>query len=322
MTNQFSILSNGNDGATIFFTGSQGPRIISESHLNFGKIKDALLRTLDTSQAGYVLEEDDLYRLADAAAQVTGTLERLSERVTIKGDTIYFDGDPMENRLTRHIVDMIRADDENYQGFVNFLENVQLNPSKASRKALFKFLDKHDLVITPDGCFIGYKGVTAEGKSLRAGAEEVTVTLADGTVEVHKGYIPYPVGATVEMPRSLVDPDRDTACSVGLHVGTHSYAAGYSHEGFLTVKVSPRDVVAVPSDSNDQKIRAHRLTVLEVNTERTRYEGTSFTVQPDDLVPADEEDFEEDDYDSDYDNYDESGNYIGLDEDDEGVYAY
>jgi hypothetical protein len=289
----FSILHDGTGPATIVIAGSQGPRLIPESHLNFVKIRDALVRSL-TDGAGYVATEEDLYAWADAAATVADTLNRLSERVTIKGDTIFFDGDPMENRLTRHIVAMIRAGDDNYTGFVAFLENVQRNPSKASRKGLFKFLDKHDLVITEDGYFIGYKGVRDDGTSSTAGQEEVTVTLADGTMEVHKGHIPYPVGATIEMPRSLVDPDRDTACSVGLHIGNYRYATGWATR-LLTVKVHPGDVVAVPSDSDDEKIRAHRLTVLEFNAEKTRHAGTSFTLLRD-LVPVDDEDdFEEDD---------------------------
>jgi hypothetical protein len=283
MTTQFSYSRAGDGTETIVLFGAEGPRIIPSTHINFSNIKMGLMSPDD-------VPERDLYRLADAATMVADTLERLSERVTMKGDTLYFDGDPMENRLTRHIVDMIRADDDNYMGFVMFLENVQANPSKASRKALFKFLDKHDLVITSDGCFLGYKGVTADGKSLRAGAEDVTVTMPDGTVEVHKGYIPYPVGAVVEMPRSLVDPDRDTACSVGLHVGTHDYATSYSRDGLRTVKVNPRDVVAVPSDSNDAKIRAHRLTVVENNVARVRYTGTSY------VPPANEDEDEEDNY--------------------------
>lgn len=289
MGTHFSYSRTGDGTETIVLLGTDGPRIIPGTHVNFDNIKMGLMSDRD-------VPESDLYRLADAAATVADTLRRLSERVTIKGDTIYFDGDEMENRLTRHIVDMIRTGDENYAGYVKFLENVKANPSRPSRKALFKFLDKHGLTITRDGCFIGYKGVSSDGRSIHFGNEDVTVTLADGTVEIHKGRIPYPVGATVEMARSLVDPDRDSACSVGLHVGTHDYATSYASSGlFMTVSVNPRDVVAVPSDSNDAKIRAHRLTVLENNAAMTHYTGTSF-------VPADDVDGEED-YDDDTDGF-------------------
>lgn len=290
MTNvQFSFTRSEDGTETIVLVGAQGVRVVPDTHVNFETIKSGLLRG-DSEESG-------LYTLADAATKVADTLHRLSERVTIKGDTVYFDGDPMETRLTRHIVEMIKSGDENFAGYVAFLENVQANPSKASRKALFKFLDKHDLVITDDGCFIGYKGIGDDGLSITVGHEDVTVTLPDGTVEVHKGRIPNPVGAVVEMPRSLVDDNRDVACSVGLHVGEYSYATGFGQK-LLTVKVNPRDVVSVPSDSNDQKIRTHRYTVLETNDDHTRYTGTSYGYVPDAEGVDDEDEYDEDlDYD-------------------------
>lgn len=288
MTNvQFSFTRSEDGTETIVLLGSQGVRVVPDSHANFGEIRSALVLG-DTA-----LDESEVYDLADASAKVIATLQRLSERVTIKGDTIYFDGDEMETRLTRHIVDMIREDDVNYQGYVFFLENVQANPSKASRKALFKFLDKHDLVITEDGCFIGYKGINDDGKSSTAGREDVTVTLPDGTVEVHKGRIPNPAGAVIEMPRSLVDDDRGVACSVGLHVGSFTYAKGFATK-LLTVKVNPRDVVSVPSDSNDEKIRTHRYTVLTENEQKVQVEGTSYVTPVDDYLD-DEDDYTYDD---------------------------
>lgn len=82
----------------------------------------------------------------------------------------------------------------------------------------------------------------------------------DGTVETVTGHVPYPVGATVWMPRDLVSDDRNSACSVGLHVGTYCYAERFS-EQMLVVLVDPADVVSVPTDSNAQKMRVCRLYV-------------------------------------------------------------
>jgi hypothetical protein len=307
MTTQFSFTRAEDGTETIVLIGSQGVRVVPDTHVNYTRIKEGLL-----SQDA----EQDAFALADAATIVGDTLTRLSERVTLKGDKIFFDGDVMETRLTRHIVDMLRSDDDNFEGYVAFLENVQANPSKKSRKSLFNFLDKHELVITEDGQFIGYKALNSDGKSVTAGHEDVTVTLPDGTVETHKGHIPNPVGATVEMPRSLVDPDRDTACSVGLHVGNFRYATGFvpGNGQFVTVKVNPRDVVAVPSDSNDEKIRTHRYTVVELNPNRTQYTGTSLVsgiVSP--MVTLDAALAEADDADLNdgYDDYyDDDGNLL------------
>jgi len=280
----FSFNRDGNDNETLVLFPSDGtPRILGQSHANFDAIKAALTDThaVDVDEAAILL-------MADAATVALNTLHRLSERVMIKGDTIFFDSTPMDSRLARHLVEMIKTGDDNFGGYVAFLENIMANPSEKSRKGLFRFLNRHGLTITADGCFIGYKGVGSDGKSRTAGSQDVSVTMPDGTVEVHKGRIPYPVGAVIEMDRELVDPDRNHACSVGLHIGSHEYATSWGHNGrFLTVKVNPRDVVEVPKDSSEQKIRAHRMTVIELNAEGTRYTGTSFGV---DLAGGDDGD--------------------------------
>lgn len=276
----FSFARSSDGTETVVLLGSQGVRVVSDSHANYEAIRDALV--------GGGSDEAEIYELADAAAKIVDTISRISDRVTLRRDTLYLDGDAVETRLTRHIVEMIKGGDENYVGYVAFLENLQANPSRKSRKSLFKFLDKHDLIITEDGCFIGYKGIATDGLSISSGVEPVTVTLTDGTVEEHTGRIPNPVGATVEIPRTLVDPDRNAACSVGLHVGNYTYANNFSTSGrFLTVKVNPRDVVSVPSDASDQKIRTCRYVILEENAGRTRYAGTSFVSLEKDLEGED-----------------------------------
>lgn len=282
MTTPYSFNRDASGNETVVMFGSQGPRIIGQTHANYAKILNGLVSGL--------LSDEQLYKLADAASTALATLRRLSDRVMIRGDVIYYDSEPMENRLTKHLVQMIAEGDDNYGGYVAFLHNLMDNPSKKSRKGLFRFLERHDLVITSDGRFIGYKGVGSDGKSLTAGAEDVTVTLADGTVETHRGHIPNPVGAVVEMPRNLVDPDRENHCSVGLHIGNHRYANQWGSGGMLlTVAVSPRDVVEVPTDSNAEKIRAHRYEVIEVNSLRERIEGTSYVFEADDGADAEDD---------------------------------
>lgn len=277
---QFNFVRTEQGEESIVLVGSQGVRTVGASHVAFERLKENL----------FTLSEEEAYRLVDTPVTVPAKLRRLSERVTIKGDTLYFDGDEQETKLAEHIVEMIRNDDENWEGYVAFLENLAQNPSKKSRKHLFEFLNKHDLVITEDGHFIAYKGIQDDGLSVTAGSEPVTVTLDDGTVETHTGRIPNPVGAIVEIPRSLVDDNRNVACSVGLHVGNHRYANGFGRV-LLTVKVNPRDVVSVPSDSNDEKVRVARYEVVEVNEERRRYGGTSWV--PSEYV---EDDYEEDEF--------------------------
>jgi len=131
---------------------------------------------------------------------------------------------------------------------------------------LFGWLKAGGFTLTTDGLIVGYKSVRSDGLSAHTGREPVTVVHQGGTVETVTGHVPYPVGATVWMARDLVDDDRDSPCSVGLHVGTFDYAAAFS-ERMLVVLVDPADVVAVPRDSSGQKMRVCRLFVA------ARHEG-------------------------------------------------
>jgi hypothetical protein len=79
-------------------------------------------------------------------------------------------------------------------------------------------------------------------------------------------YVPQRVGDVVEMPRSEVTFDPSVSCSSGLHVADWGYANGMGNT-VLAVLVNPRDVVSVPTDYGDAKVRVCRYKVLEVRTE-------------------------------------------------------
>ena len=65
------------------------------------------------------------------------------------------------------------------------------------------------------------------------------------------------VGEPITMPREECDSDPDVTCSAGLHVGSMEYVHdfGYSKGVILEVLVSPRNVIAVPTDYNNTKMR-------------------------------------------------------------------
>ncbi len=140
---------------------------------------------------------------------------------------------------------MIREGDDTWQAPVNFLENLMQNPAKHVRKRLFEWISGRGLTLTPEGNVIGYKGVQAvdQNLSVHSGSNPVFV---DG-VE-HTGYIPNPVGATVTMPRSAVNNDRDAGCEQGLHVGTFDYASNWGAK-LLTVEFSRATSLPFPRTS-------------------------------------------------------------------------
>lgn len=243
--------TNDNGTESVSLVGDGISTVVSGSHPKFGQLRDYLTATRED---GAEPDPARLRELTDLAAQVAVTLGRLSERVSFDGANLLFDGDRVDNSLSRHIVRMIREGDEQYGRWVRFMENLAENPSLLSRLHLFTWLAGRDFAITPEGHLLGYKGVGGDGLSVSSGTASVNGT-------THRGRIPNPVGAVVEMPRLSVNTDRGNGCSTGLHVGTFEYAAGFGQR-LLLVSVNPRDVVSVPRDCGFQKMRVCRYTVL------------------------------------------------------------
>lgn len=181
------------------------------------------------------------------------------------GDPAYriLHGDPVEETVFTTVLRLTR-ENADLAPLGKFLSRLDRNPSEASRSQLFGWLKAGGFTITTDGMIVGYKSVRADGLSAHSGREPVTVQHQDGSTETVNGHVPYPVGATVWMDRNLVDSDRDSACSVGLHVGTFGYAKRFSTQ-MLVVLVDPADVVSVPTDCNAQKMRVCRLHVAALH---------------------------------------------------------
>ena len=129
--------------------------------------------------------------------------------------------------------------------YVRFWENLVQNTCESAREELFLFLENNHIPVTEDGCFICYKRVS-----------EIFFDLWTGKINNSPGQKP-------KMDRKDSDPDRKNACSRGLHVAAFSYAHDqYSNGNLIEVKVNPRDVVAVPEDHNNEKMRVCEYEVL------------------------------------------------------------
>lgn len=254
---------------SLYVPGEPLPLQARDDHPNWELIRQTIL--IDAQASDYVVDYTWLADQFDVAKAIARKFSRLSDRVVVRNGEVLFDGDVMENALTKQIVRFVEDNVDDWQPLVLFMENLMANPNPDSREQLYAFLENHDYTITTDGRFIGYKGVKGTGaddnpyRSIHAGKATV-----DG--EEIEGEIPNPVGALVEMPRSLCDSDRGKDCSRGLHVAEYGYASTWSHESkaVLEVLVNPRDVVSVPRDHNNAKVRTCRYRVLGVcNGKRT-----------------------------------------------------
>jgi hypothetical protein len=246
-----SIVDNG-DGTgnvTVFVAGQT--YVAFEDHPNFDLIKEAVVQEDD-----YVIQE-----LFDISLAVSAKLQQLSPRVSVANSRIYLDEEPVDNTLSRQAVRFLDEENEDWKGLVRFYENCQDNPDSNSAEQLYDWLTSQgEFTITDAGNLIGYKGLTNDYFSIHSG--EATV---DG--EVIKGRIPNKVGSYITMNRSTVMNDPANGCSVGLHVGTDSFAKRFGNGVTVAVEVNPRDVVSVPTDCNAEKMRVCGYRVKEAVSE-------------------------------------------------------
>ena len=276
----------GSETLTIFHP--DGPITVADDHPQFEEI-------LAAARQG---DAEEARRLADLSVTVAERFLPLTERVAVANGRVYFDGDEVHNALSKHIVRCLDEDSDDWIPLVRFMENLAANPESHSREQLYEWLDRRDFTITEDGCFIGYKGVKLiDGVpcSIRSGPAVV-----DG--EPVNGNVPNAVGSIVTMPRSNVQHDPSIGCHSGLHVGSWEYAKSFALGAILRVKVNPRDVVSVPTDSNWAKVRTCRYEVQEI-IDRPVPTAIAYSSVSGDVDPDDEGysyDYYSDDYDTDY----------------------
>ena len=251
------------EGATVTFSdGTSYP--VSSDHPKFEEIRKALWENAD---------EETIFTLVSPFEGIFRNLTAITDRVSRKGNNLYFDGDVIGTGIASAIIDAMNEEGYNnkdgvWPSYVRFLERLMTNPSAASRDHFFKYVESHGLTITPEGMVVLYKGVNAtpeDGIYKSSNSGYGIVTTPDGwTTEYKNAKLPNAVGYVVSIPRSMVDDNRNVHCSSGLHAGTYDYAKEFAPV-LLTVLVDPRDVVSVPNDHNNAKVRVSRYTVIEVN---------------------------------------------------------
>lgn len=157
------------------------------------------------------------------------------DKFRVEGGTILYDGQPLPDVLTREAMLMLR---HGYpaEPLFKFIDKLGLNPRPESREELLGFIRVNSMLLTPDGDLLAYKGVTGDFK------------------DTHTRSIDNSIGTAHRMPREEVDDRRGVTCSRGFHVSSQAYAKGYG-DRLVLVKVDPRDVVSVPADYREQKMR-------------------------------------------------------------------
>ena len=251
----------------------------------------------------YLLAED--YKKAITVASVANTLQAwvksTNGRVTVEGNVVKYNGEPVNNALTQKIIEMVHMG-ISPKPFVNFMENLMQNPSRTAVEELYLFLADGKMFITPDGYFLAYKKVRHD------------------YMDHYTGTFDNSVGSVCEVPRNKVDDNRDRTCSYGLHFCSLSYLPSYggNNSKVMIVKINPKDVVSIPSDYNNAKGRTCRYEV--VGEYENWISKTEYFSKPVYTEYGDPDDTEEYTWEDDDDDWLDDGNDDWLDDDNSGYY--
>lgn len=227
---------NGNGTISIMIDGKMKP--VDTAHGNYDAIKNAII----ACQWDIIPNLINIKEQVESAIQASAT----AGKVTIENGEVFYNNKAIHNTLTERIIDMVR------QGFdigymVKFLENLMKNPSYRAVNELYGFLESGAIPITENGTFLAYKKIRNDW------------------TDIHSGTFDNSIGAVCEMPRNMVDEDSSRTCSAGLHVCSYDYLAHFSRDNddrVVICEINPADVVSIPADYNNTKMRVCKYTVI------------------------------------------------------------
>ena len=183
----------------------------------------------------------------------------------IEDGVLKYQDETVSNVLAERALEIMEGEFD-YLPILNFIKNLYDNMSMRAIEELYKFLEHKHLPITPDGCFVAYKGVSIYNNS--GSKDKLNRDLIKGDLVDKYTGVSYRnnVGDVNTMVRRHVNDDANVGCAQGLHVGSFEYASDYAgSEGQIVLcKVNPSDVVSVPYDSDCQKVRVAKYEVIGI----------------------------------------------------------
>lgn len=244
--------------ATLHFTDGS-TRSVDATHQNFSKIVSALQKK-DFKTVAVLLDPVIIMK-----SYVKSGNHEIRNNVTFDGQRIFFKGKEI-NPVMREYIVLMHKNGHDITNLLNFLNRLLENPSQQSQEQLFGFLRYGRNFINEDGTFKAYRVVTENYK------------------DKHTMKMDNSIGAVVGMPRLEVDPDPNRTCSSGLHVCSRSYVAHFYNKNrrdrIVEVSVCPSDVVAVPRDYENSKMRVSSFKVVRDITEEYLQENDSLSYTP------------------------------------------
>jgi hypothetical protein len=225
------------------------PHLITDNTVTI--LKDGETHTLTSSSPAFT-QVLDLIRegMWDEAVEAMSPRRAIEEyadgSLLIRDGLIYTkDGEVIDHAIVPHVLAM-KEKGFDIGPLMAFLGKVLRNPSMRSRNQIWRFVSTNNITITPDGDLLFYKKVKSDYYDVHTGRSNC-----------------YKVGSTHSMPRHQVDDDPESTCSHGLHVCSYEYLRSFGGDRTILCQVDPADIVSVPIDYHNTKVRVARLHVVK-----------------------------------------------------------
>lgn len=231
---------------------------------------DGKMKSVETSHPNYQLifdkvHNEDFDGILELIDMITVVQEGIkasgANGFSIEGNYVVYNGITLNEFMSQRLIDMMERG-MNLNPIGKFLDNLYDNPSYRAVNNLYEFLEHGGIPITPSGNFLAYKKVRGDYK------------------DIHSGTFDNSVGAVCKMHRFQVDEDPERTCSAGLHVCSFDYLQHFGNSEWNRVvicEINPKDVVAIPKDYNNTKMRVCEYKVVgeldekEVDALRDKY---------------------------------------------------
>ena len=236
-------------GYLVVITPGNAPKNISVDNQIYKKIKKAI------EKDNLSLINELLFPAKELEKKTKGVL-----KIKDTGEVL------LKNKLINPVIANIGKDllEKGYplEPLIALDNNINNSKNEWVKEQLIRFLKSNKSPITEDGCFIGYKGV---------------LELEGHLYDCYSSKILNDIGRTVSMPYSNVIADPHQNCCAGLHVAAYDYVFScYPNKTHIIVKVNPKDVVSVPYDYENQKIRVCKYKVLGLLKDNQKLEDIYF----------------------------------------------
>jgi len=213
-------------------------RIISNDHSSFEKILELI--------------KEEEYLKAYTMMDIKECILTFSDgRVEVKDDTLFIDGKDVgdtQSSLVTKLLQMLKENDHRISNLVKFIDHVYENPSAKVVNQIYNFIAAEDIEIDELGMIIAWKSVRSD------------------YYDHHSRTFLNTIGSVISMPRNEVMDDENVTCAAGLHVCSKKYFTflfGGSNNRFMKVAVNPKDVVSIPVDHDDAKMRCCKYVVID-----------------------------------------------------------